>query len=189
MSMESKAVQKTIIDTFLQLLEEVPLRKITVNLLAERCGINRNTFYYHYRSVPDLLEQIITEETDRVIEAHPGVSTLEECFSCIYEYASSNRKVLLKVFRSARRDILEIHLWRICSHAVSSWFEIALKGRTLKKEDEELILGYYQNLLFGTLMRWLADGMDSGIMEQTRRLCQLKKGMLEELLERSLIEE
>ena len=37
-----------IIKAFGQLLEEKPMNKITVKDIVERCGINRNTFYYHF---------------------------------------------------------------------------------------------------------------------------------------------
>ena len=32
---------------FLELLEEMPYSQITVKKLVEKCGINRNSFYYH----------------------------------------------------------------------------------------------------------------------------------------------
>ena len=34
---------------FLRLLEERPLREITVKDIVQSCGVNRNTFYYHFR--------------------------------------------------------------------------------------------------------------------------------------------
>ena len=33
--------------TFTELLEEKSMAKITVKDIVERCGVNRNTFYYH----------------------------------------------------------------------------------------------------------------------------------------------
>ena len=34
--------------TFTELLEEKSMAKITVKDIVERCGVNRNTFYYHF---------------------------------------------------------------------------------------------------------------------------------------------
>lgn len=47
--------KQAIIDAFWELLEEKPLSKITVKDIVERCQINRNTFYYHFRDIPLLL--------------------------------------------------------------------------------------------------------------------------------------
>ena len=52
------STQRVIRKTFMELLEERPLNEITVKLIVERCGINRKTFYNHYRDIPDLMEKI-----------------------------------------------------------------------------------------------------------------------------------
>ena len=44
---------------FLELLDEKPLNKISVRDIVERCGINRNSFYYHYASLPELADSAI----------------------------------------------------------------------------------------------------------------------------------
>ena len=44
---------------------ELPYEKITVKEIAERAGINRNTFYLHYDSPDDVLHEIQTEHSDR----------------------------------------------------------------------------------------------------------------------------
>ena len=40
--------RKAIMTVFLNLLDERPLSKITVKDIVDACGINRNTFYYHF---------------------------------------------------------------------------------------------------------------------------------------------
>ena len=37
---------------FLKLVEEKPFAKITVNDIVKEAGVHRNTFYYHYQSIP-----------------------------------------------------------------------------------------------------------------------------------------
>ena len=46
---------------FTELLAAKPIQSITVRELCERTGINRSTFYNHYRDVYDLLEKIEEE--------------------------------------------------------------------------------------------------------------------------------
>ncbi len=48
--------ERIIMETFQQMLEEMPFYKITVSGLVKRCGISPNTFYYHYRDIYGLLE-------------------------------------------------------------------------------------------------------------------------------------
>ncbi len=47
--------KQAIKDSFLKLLNQQPLSKISVRSIVEDCGINRNSFYYHYQDIPALL--------------------------------------------------------------------------------------------------------------------------------------
>ncbi len=56
------------------LLQEKPIKDITVREIADMVDINRGTFYLHYKDVFDMLEQIendIFEEFNDLIQAHP----------------------------------------------------------------------------------------------------------------------
>ena len=51
--------RKAIKESFMLLLNQKPLSKITVKEIVANCGINRNSFYYHYSDIPTLLEEIL----------------------------------------------------------------------------------------------------------------------------------
>ncbi len=46
-----KKTEQLIIKTFLKLVKETTLDKITIQDIADQCGINRNTFYYHFADI------------------------------------------------------------------------------------------------------------------------------------------
>lgn len=46
--------ERAIKASFMKLLNERPLNKITVKDIADDCGISRNSFYYHFEDVPRL---------------------------------------------------------------------------------------------------------------------------------------
>ena len=45
-----------------QLLQQLPYAQITVSALATRAGLSRRTFYRHYESIDQVLNQLITHE-------------------------------------------------------------------------------------------------------------------------------
>ena len=63
----SNLTEKAIQEAFVKLLNERPLDKITVREIAGECGINRNTFYYHYHDIYDLLESLLHLEEKRIV--------------------------------------------------------------------------------------------------------------------------
>ena len=58
--------------SYLKLLNLRPVNKITVRDIADDCGINRNTFYYHFADLPTLLEDMIEEQAEEIVDS-PGV--------------------------------------------------------------------------------------------------------------------
>lgn len=75
MNLTKRAIQ----NAFLKVLNEKPLGKITVKDITDECGINRNTFYYHYQDVPALMEEICQQQVEQIISEHAALSSLEEC--------------------------------------------------------------------------------------------------------------
>ena len=50
-----------------KMLSVKPIDKITVKDLVEECGVNRQTFYYHFDDVYDLLEWVFEEDTNKAL--------------------------------------------------------------------------------------------------------------------------
>ena len=60
-----------------KLLLRKPLNKITINDITEDCGVNRMTFYYHFKDIYDLVDWILVEDATEALEGHHinGVSS------------------------------------------------------------------------------------------------------------------
>lgn len=54
-------------EAVLGLSQELDLEKITVAAVARRADIDRKTFYLHYGSVDDVVDELMREEADRVV--------------------------------------------------------------------------------------------------------------------------
>ncbi len=73
-----QTTKKLLRDALLTLLNEKPLRSITVKELCAHAKLNRGTFYAHYRDVYDLMEQIEAEMKVAFFEAlEPMISGAE----------------------------------------------------------------------------------------------------------------
>ena len=60
---------------FLEILEQKPIRKVTVQELIDRANICRTTFYAHYHDIPDLLDSM---EQYLLDEVRAGLRQLEQ---------------------------------------------------------------------------------------------------------------
>lgn len=52
---------------FLKLVDTKPFESINVSLICEELNMKRQSFYYHYRDIYDLVESILSDYTDELI--------------------------------------------------------------------------------------------------------------------------
>lgn len=171
---------------FLRLLEERPLREITVKDIVQSCGVNRNTFYYHFRDIPALLEELITDQADRIIAAQGPALSLADCLETAARFALERRQAVLHINQSAHRNLFELCLMDVCRRVVEDYAAAAIGSVPISPEDRAVIIRFYQCECFGQVMAWLNDGMRYDIGKQFRRLCQLGEGMTERMLRRAM---
>ena len=65
----ARRTQAVIMQAFMDLLTRKPLDKITVKDIIEEADINRNTFYYYYENIPDLLDAYFAYELQKFSES------------------------------------------------------------------------------------------------------------------------
>lgn len=178
--------RQAIRNSFIKLINERPLAQITVKDIVEDCGINRNSFYYHYQDLPSMIEEIVLEDAEEIIRRHPTVDSLEEGLDAAISFALENRRAALHLYHSSSRDIYEQYLWRVCGHVVATYINTLFSGYSVGKKDKEIIIRYYKWICFGAVVDWLSGGMNDDIQAIFHRMNQLKKGMLEEIIRRSI---
>lgn len=71
----SNITKKAIAASLKNLLKEKKLNKITVQDIADDCGINRQTFYYHFQDVYDLVEWICIQDTEKALKENRTYAT------------------------------------------------------------------------------------------------------------------
>ena len=100
--------------SFLKLLNQQPLNKISVRDIVEDCGINRNSFYYHFRDIPSLLGEIVADQTEQLIRAYPSISSLDECFHVAFRFALENKRAVMHIYLSVNRDVFTQSMLKLC---------------------------------------------------------------------------
>ena len=155
----AKFTQKAIMMTFLEILQDKSLDKITVKDIVERAEINRNTFYYYYDDIYDLLDFIFKDELHQVLsEAKEGCTFYEE-----YVRAASillnNRQAIRHVYQSKSGRIVIDYLTVVTEAFVKRFVLKAAKGYDLDEEGVDYITRFYSAAIVGYTVRWIDEGM------------------------------
>ena len=94
-----------ILKVFGDLAASRPVDKITVKDITDQCGISRNTFYYHYQDIYQVLKAYVQYSAEHVIElmvedeGEDGKAGLKEI-----RYLEANRELLCNLSRSAANE-------------------------------------------------------------------------------------
>ena len=182
----SNLTETAIKAAFIKLLDEKPLSKITVKDIANECGINRNSFYYHFQDIPTLLRKITEEEAERVISEYPSVSSFDDCARIIVEYASQNRRLISHIFNSVNHSVLLDNLTKMCDGVVGKYMDVSIAEDALKKEDRPILAAFLRSLMLGMIIDWVSSGMRDDAKGLLHRMVELSKGVPELIAENSL---
>lgn len=160
-------------EEFIKLLKIKPLGQITVKELVTAAGVNRNTFYYHYRDISALVEEILFEETDKIIAKNPRPNSIEDCLLAIIDFVEENHSSVVHLYHSMSRIIYEKYLWKLCYRVVEKYWELA-KPETLTLDDNQMMIDLYTSACFGLAMFWIDNGMNyDKAREDARKISEI----------------
>lgn len=170
--------------SFIKLLNEQPLNKISVRSIVEDCGINRNSFYYHYRDIPDLIEEIVKEEIDSLISKYPTISSIDECVCVALRFTLENKRAVLHIYNSVNRDIYERCLMKICEYVVATYLDTVFGREDVGERDRAAAIRFLKCELFGLSFDWIENGMKDDAIEEIKYITSLCRGLSAELINR-----
>ena len=112
----SQTTKRALEASLKKLLLEKPLNKITINDITEDCGVNRMTFYYHFKDIYDLVDWILAEDAAKAMEGRRGFGTWSEAYLDVLHQLQDNKTLVLNVYRSGKyfrieRCICYCRLW------------------------------------------------------------------------------
>lgn len=180
--------KRAIIDAFQQILEETPINKITVKSIVERCGINRNTFYYHFDGIPELVEYHLTTMADQLLDSFDEPNPREE-LARVVSYFTQRKRSVLHIYRYFPREQFLPILDKIAVYVVERSIRQATATAPISEEDLTFLIRFYKGALVGGLLDWLETGMSYDMNTMVERLCELMEGSIHNAIEKSRLKQ
>lgn len=177
----SQITKRALASSLKELMEEKPLSKITVKDVAERCGVNRHTFYYHFKDMYDLIEWIYTVETEKLVG---GITydTWQEGARRMFVYAQENRRFILNTYRSLSKEYLLKYFTHRAFEFVSAVVEELTSSMEVSQEKKDFVSNFYSYAFVGVFVMWIENGME----EEPEHILALLFPMFQEDIHRAL---
>lgn len=169
----SQITKNAMAKALITLLEKKTLDKITVKEIVDLCGVNRQTFYYHFQDVYALLDWIFVTEAENVVSTHQSIKTWQQDFLAIFEYLQRNKTFVINTYRSIGREFLEQYLYKAVYGFIYDMVKMEAEQKDIPQEDIVFFADFYKFAFVGLVLEWVRTGMKESPVEIVARVARL----------------
>ena len=180
----SQVTKRALEQSLKNLLLKKPLTKITINDIAEDCGINRMTFYYHFKDIYDLVEWSCLEDARKALEEKKTYETWQQGFIQLFEAVRENKPFIMNVYRCVHREQVEKYLKPPVDNLLLGVINEEAAGMTVRDEDKSFIAQVYSYVFVGLMLDWVRDDMREDPEALVGRLALVLKGAVSQAIGR-----
>ena len=160
------------------LLKKKPFEYITVSEICETAGVNRSTFYLHYETVGDLLNETaryllndflsyFSTDTKKVVLNLENCELQDLMFVCD-KYLSpylSYVKDHKEIFKTALSNNKTLGFEEVYKRMFENIFNPILERFNYPQDNRQYVMMYYLNGINAIILEWLRNGCDKSIKE------------------------
>ena len=179
----SEITKKALATSLKKLLSKKELSKITISNITNDCGVNRQTFYYHFKDVYDLLEWIYLNEVIQSMDGKDTYDTWQQGFLSIFEYILDNKEFVKNTYNSISREFFLKFIYNQTKGLLMNIIEEKSKKLNVKEEDKEFIANFYKYGFVGIVQDWIESGMKEKPNNIIDKLNSIIDGNFENALE------
>ncbi|MFA7118547.1 MAG: TetR/AcrR family transcriptional regulator [Sphaerochaetaceae bacterium] len=176
--------QKALAQALKELLNTKNLDNITVKDISSYCGLSRQTFYYHFSDVFDLVRWIFSTEALDELGDSNTFDTWQQGFLKVFAYCKNNKVLVLNAYHSVNRKSLEDFLYSQCFSLLMDVVDEEAIGMHVSHKHKVFIADFYKYAFVGMLEQWLDDGMEQDAMQIITQISILIEGDVKKALQK-----
>lgn len=172
----SQITKRALEQSLKKLLLKKPLTKITINDITEDCGMNRMTFYYHFKDIYDLVEWACLEDARKALDEKKTYDTWQQGLLQIFETVRENKPFVMNLYRCIDREQVEKYLKPLVDQLLLNVINEEANEMTVRDEDKLFIAQVYSYVFVGLMLDWVKEDMQADPEQLVSRLATLMKG-------------
>lgn len=159
----------------MQMMQEKPLDKITIADIAEIAGINRQTFYYHYHDIYEVVEEIFVSMGKEAFEDRHDFESWHEGLRCFLSDLQKEQTFVEHCVKLIPAQEMAAILCPVFENAIEAVMRDTSAELILRPQDRQLIEDFYRYALIGVILEWIDKGMPDDISFLADRIYLLVK--------------
>lgn len=175
----SSSTKTALSEALIELLRDRTLDHITVKDIADYCKVNRQTFYYHFKDVYDLLEWIFHQRLEKTSIDMFSLEEWYEGFVFFFNTFLEDRYVLLNAYRSIDKEEIHSYLYGITYKLIEDYANKHYSHIAIKKSDFDFVIRFYTLMFIAVVKDWFDQGMPESYEHVIDQFYQLVKGSMD----------
>lgn len=171
---DSLITKKAIAAGFKEIMKKKSLEKITIADITKQCGLNRQTFYYHFQDKYELVDWIYYNDVistvlydeltyDNWSDSIQRVLTIMKDESYFYENA----------LNSDSSESFQNYIFAVIKEIFCSVMDRITEDKKIDEDDKKFISEFFTIGMVGVIVRWAKNGMRESPESITRHLRNL----------------
>ena len=163
--MKNDTTKQALANALKQLLQKKQITKITINDIAEACGISRMTFYYHFKDIYDLADWTLQEALHTAIADNRTHDNWQQGFLNLLDVLKAHQPLILNVYRAIDREQVERYMRREVEALLLPVVEEQAAGLQISEKGKHMVAIFYTYAFMGIVLEWIQRNMQASPQE------------------------
>ncbi len=157
----SDMTKRLMVQTLKKLMAKKPLAKISVKEITEESGVKRQTFYYHFEDIYDMLRWMYQEEAVKFVSEYEGPLLWQDGILKLFRYIEESREISLNTLNSLGHRYLKRFFYNDVHAAVEKTFEsVAGDKAEIPEKYKKFLIHYFSISMAALIESWLLGDID-----------------------------
>ncbi|MFW5437171.1 dihydroxyacetone kinase transcriptional activator DhaS [Paenibacillus apiarius] len=172
----SRITKKALATSLKEVMNHVAFNKVTVKHIVDNCGLNRQTFYYHFQDIYDLLGWVYKTEAVESIAQYRSYHTWTHGLRKIFLYIENNKAFCVNTLNSLARNHLDHYLYSVTNELMMGVVNEVSNDMEVEEADKKFIANFYTLAFTGLVIQWMEHGMKDDPEVLIKKLYDLVEG-------------
>ena len=163
--MKNDTTKQALANALKQLLQKKQITKITINDIAEACGISRMTFYYHFKDIYDLADWTLQETLHTAIADNRTHDNWQQGFLNLLDVLKAHQPLILNVYRAIDREQVERYMRREVEALLLPVVEEQAAVLQISEKGKHMVAIFYTYAFMGIVLEWIQRNMQASPQE------------------------
>lgn len=156
---ESVVTKQAIADVFKEIMEKKSFDKITISDITDKCGLNRQTFYYHFQDKYELLNWILYTDVIVPFTEELSIDNWSDKLLNMLNTLKENYKFYVNAFNTSHGDEFKKYFLDAVTDVICKIIDRLTEGQHIDTDDRQFIAVFFAYGITGTVSRWVMTGM------------------------------